>query len=116
MSLPSLLSLGESHGVSVSLVVMLVKATLILIAALGITLAMQRASAGEGHLVWFVTLGALMLIPALTAWGPLRLEILSATVATSGLAAPAVDHPAPAPIAATPAPSVSAPVAEESAP
>jgi len=65
MSLPSLLSLGESHGVSVSLVVMLVKVTLILIAALGITLAMQRASAGARHLVWLVTLGALMLIPAL---------------------------------------------------
>src|SRR3954447_18266093 len=78
MSLSSLLSFGESHGWSVSLAVMLIKATLILIAALGITLAMQRASAGARHLVWLVTLGALVLIPALTAWGPLRLEILPA--------------------------------------
>ena len=48
------------------------------LAALGITLAMQRASAGARHLVWLVTLGALLLVPALTAWGPLRLAILPA--------------------------------------
>ena len=87
-SLPSLLSLGAAHSWNVSLVLLLIKATLILIAALGITLAMQRASAGARHLVWLVTLGALVLIPALTAWGPLRLEILPA-VQTAAVAAPA---------------------------
>ena len=84
MSLSALLSLGTAHSWNVSLVLLLLKATLILIAALGITFAMQRASAGARHLVWLVTLGALALIPALTAWAPLRLEILPAT--TSSLA------------------------------
>ncbi|MEO6527265.1 MAG: M56 family metallopeptidase [Gemmatimonadaceae bacterium] len=83
-SLPSLLSLGTAHSWNVSLVLLLLKATLILIAALGITLAMQRASAGARHLVWLVTLGALVLIPALTAWGPLRLEILPARDGIAG--------------------------------
>ncbi|HEV7990179.1 MAG TPA: M56 family metallopeptidase, partial [Gemmatimonadaceae bacterium] len=118
MSLPSLLSLGESHGWSVSLIVMLVKATLILITALGITLAMQRASAGARHLVWLVTLGALMLVPALTAWGPLRLEILPAAASSAVDAAPApVATIAPPTISAAPTTAdrsiVSAPVADE---
>ncbi|MEO8563986.1 MAG: M56 family metallopeptidase [bacterium] len=104
MSLSSLLSLGESHGWSVSLVVMLIKATLILVAALGITFAMQRASAGARHLVWLVTLGALMLIPALTAWGPLRLEILPALASSAAPASPrTVDQPSQSAIAAGPA-------------
>jgi beta-lactamase regulating signal transducer with metallopeptidase domain/HEAT repeat protein len=70
-------------------VLLLIKATTILLAALGITYAMQRASAGARHLVWLVTLGALLLIPALTAWGPLRLEILPATVMAAASATPA---------------------------
>ena len=119
MSLLSpLLSVGESHGWSVPLVVMLLKATLILLAALGITLAMQRASAGARHLVWLVTLGALMLIPALTAWGPLRLEILPATSSTTTHAgATTADAPlattegaaTASAVAAVPAPTPTAP-------
>jgi beta-lactamase regulating signal transducer with metallopeptidase domain/HEAT repeat protein len=68
--------------------VFLVKATLILLAALGITRAMQRSSAGARHLVWLVALGALLLVPALTAWSPLRLAILPAapSVVPSGTA------------------------------
>jgi beta-lactamase regulating signal transducer with metallopeptidase domain/HEAT repeat protein len=61
-----------------SLLLLLAKATIILLAALGITMAMQRASAGARHLVWLVTLGTLLVMPALTAWGPLRLRILPA--------------------------------------
>jgi beta-lactamase regulating signal transducer with metallopeptidase domain len=83
MNLASLLTLGATQSWNVSLILLLVKATLILIAALGITLAMQRTSAGARHLVWLVTLGALVLIPALTAWGPLRLEILPAASVTT---------------------------------
>ena len=75
MNLASLLA-SSGQSLNVPLVLLLIKATTILLAALGITLAMQRASAGSRHLVWLVTLGALLLIPALTAWGPLRLEIL----------------------------------------
>lgn len=56
----------------------LAKATIILIGALLATLAMQRASAGARHLVWLVTLGTLLLVPVLTAWGPIRLAVLPA--------------------------------------
>ncbi|MBA3342967.1 MAG: hypothetical protein H0T48_14190 [Gemmatimonadaceae bacterium] len=66
---------------NVSMVILLAKATVILLAALGITLAMRRASAGARHLVWLVTLGALLLVPALSAWAPLRLEVLPPVVA-----------------------------------
>jgi beta-lactamase regulating signal transducer with metallopeptidase domain len=68
---------------TMSLLVMLAKATVILVAALGITLAMQRASAGARHLVWLVALGALLLVPALTAWAPLPLRILPAAQPTT---------------------------------
>ena len=88
MNLASLLASG-SQSLDVPLVLLLIKATTILLAALGITYAMQRASAGARHLVWLVTLGALLLIPALTAWGPLRLEILPATDTASAPVTPA---------------------------
>jgi beta-lactamase regulating signal transducer with metallopeptidase domain/HEAT repeat protein len=88
MNLASLLASG-GQSLNVPLVLLLIKATTILLAALGITLAMQRTSAGARHLVWLVTLGALLLIPALTAWGPVRLEILPATEAASAPAMPA---------------------------
>ena len=89
MNLASLLASG-GQSLNVPLVLLLIKATTILLAALGITLAMQRASAGARHLVWLVTLGALLLIPALTAWGPLRLEILPAAESASVPAVPAI--------------------------
>jgi beta-lactamase regulating signal transducer with metallopeptidase domain/HEAT repeat protein len=93
MNLASLLASG-GQSLNVPLVLLLIKATTILLAALGITLAMQRASAGARHLVWLVTLGALLLIPALTAWGPLRLEILPARESASAPTAPAPMAPA----------------------
>jgi beta-lactamase regulating signal transducer with metallopeptidase domain/HEAT repeat protein len=63
-------------GWNASMLMLLAKATLILVAALAITVAMQRASAGSRHLVWLITLGALLLVPALATFTPLRLEIL----------------------------------------
>ncbi|HJP59929.1 MAG TPA: hypothetical protein VJ865_08010, partial [Gemmatimonadaceae bacterium] len=72
----NILSGFEFSGTSVSMLMLLVKATLILVVALGITLSMQRASAGSRHLVWLVTLSTLLLVPALTAWAPIRLRIL----------------------------------------
>lgn len=65
-------------GWNTSMVMLLAKATFILVAALGITVSMQRASAGARHLVWLITLGALLLVPALATFTPLRLEILPA--------------------------------------
>ena len=75
-----LTSIGSSLGVpaawNVSMLVLLIKATLILVAALGVTLAMQRTSAGARHLVWLVALGTLLVVPAVSAWAPFRLAIL----------------------------------------
>jgi len=73
--------LGALPGWNLSLLLLLAKATIILIAALGITLAMQKASATARHLVWLVSLGTLLLVPFLTAWSPLRLAILPAQLA-----------------------------------
>ena len=77
-------------GWNLSLLVLLAKATLILIAALGTTLAMQRSSAGARHLVWLATLGMLLLVPALTAWGPFHVGILPPAASTSTTAGPGI--------------------------
>jgi beta-lactamase regulating signal transducer with metallopeptidase domain len=60
------------------LAVLIAKTTIILVAALAITRQMHRASAGARHLVWLVTLGTLLFVPALTAWAPLAIRILPA--------------------------------------
>ena len=113
MNLDSLLASAAVQSWNLPLVLLLIKATTILVAALGITLAMQRASAGARHLVWLVTLGALLLIPALTAWAPLRLEVLPAPSAAAASVGPnTAPAPATAPVARTDA-SVS--LAERSA-
>lgn len=79
--------LGSLASAHVSLLIMLLKATIILIVALGVTLSMQRASAGARHLVWLVTLAMLLLlVPALSTWAPLPLRTLPAT--RSALIAP----------------------------
>ena len=67
MSNALLSGISALPGWNISLFMMLAKATIILFAAIGITIAMQRASAGARHLVWLVTLGVLLLVPALTA-------------------------------------------------
>jgi beta-lactamase regulating signal transducer with metallopeptidase domain len=74
---------------TISMLMLLAKATMILLAALGITQSMQRASAGARHLVWLVTLATLLLVPALTAWAPIPLRILPATSAATPVSAPA---------------------------
>jgi beta-lactamase regulating signal transducer with metallopeptidase domain/HEAT repeat protein len=114
---PTALSWAGAHMLSnLTLVVFLVKATIILVAALGITRLMQRSSAGARHLVWLVALGALLLVPALTAWSPLRVAILPAASAldvgapTNALLEPelAPRTAAPSPLALALAPSPSA--------
>ncbi|HEX9382807.1 MAG TPA: M56 family metallopeptidase [Gemmatimonadaceae bacterium] len=80
--------LGGLTGSSISMVMLLAKATLILLVALGITLSMQRASAGARHLVWLVTLAALLLVPALTAWAPIPIRVLPAKVKSESAVAP----------------------------
>jgi len=77
-------------GSSISMLMLLAKATLILVAALGITMSMQKASAGARHLVWLVTLATLLLVPALTAWAPIPLRILPATAENNSNPAPSL--------------------------
>jgi beta-lactamase regulating signal transducer with metallopeptidase domain/HEAT repeat protein len=73
-----------------SMLMLLAKATLILLTALGITVLMQRASAGARHLVWLVTLGTLLVVPAIARWAPLRLEVLPSVEAPARAEAPSV--------------------------
>lgn len=65
-------------GSNLSMILLLVKATFILLLALAMTIVMQRASAGARHLVWLVTVAALLCVPALTAWAPLQVRVLPA--------------------------------------
>jgi beta-lactamase regulating signal transducer with metallopeptidase domain/HEAT repeat protein len=81
-------SLGGLTSSNVSMLMLLVKATIILLVALGITLSMQRASAGARHLVWLVTVAALLLVPALTAWAPIPVRLLPAELSSTPAAAP----------------------------
>jgi beta-lactamase regulating signal transducer with metallopeptidase domain len=68
--------LVSASPAALPMLVALVKVTGILLAALGVSRAMSRASAGGRHLVWFVALGAAVLVPALTVWGPLPVRLL----------------------------------------
>jgi hypothetical protein len=71
-------AVSDFTGSNVSMMLLLAKATIILLVALGITVVMQRASAGARHLVWLVTVAALLFVPALTAWAPLQVRVLPA--------------------------------------
>jgi beta-lactamase regulating signal transducer with metallopeptidase domain len=104
-------------GPSVSMIMLLVKATLILLVAVGITLGMQqRASAGARHLVWLVTLAALLLVPGLTAWGPISLRVLPAR-ATAPVATPTTGRTPTVSVDRAPNPnSVTPPILTETAP
>ena len=76
MMATSISDLVSDSPAALSMLVVLVKVTGILLAALGVSRAMARASAGGRHLVWFVALGAAVLVPALTVWGPLPVRLL----------------------------------------
>lgn len=119
--MPAIFS-GEPTAAGLSVLMILAKATVILLAALGVTRLLERSSAVSRHLVWFVSLGALLLVPALAMWSPLRLAILPQEAAPASVSAPVGSGPrdlapaaefAPAgrgPITATPAPRVEATV------
>lgn len=108
---------GLTAVLSSPVLVLLIKATVILLAALGITVAMQRRSAGARHLVWLVALGTLLVVPAIAVWAPLRLAVLPAESALRAASAAAV-HPTATPAAAPAidAPSEAAPGPAEAAP
>ncbi|MGN6391965.1 MAG: HEAT repeat domain-containing protein [Gemmatimonadales bacterium] len=58
--------------------VLLIKATCLLLIALAASLLLQRASAGSRHLVWLVTVVGLLALPVMSAWAPLQLAVLPA--------------------------------------
>jgi beta-lactamase regulating signal transducer with metallopeptidase domain/HEAT repeat protein len=95
-------------GWNTSMLVLLAKATVILFAAIAMTFIMKRGSAGARHLVWLVTLGGLLLIPALTAWTPISVPVLPAenSVAPAAPAVTSFEKTVSSPVA----PSVSNPV------
>src|SRR5690348_13055003 len=68
---------------------LLVKATCILVVALAASLLLRRASAGARHLVWLTALAGLLALPVLTAWGPLHVHVLPRSVAAGASAADA---------------------------
>ena len=76
-----------------ALIVWLLKATLILVAALTATSLLRRASAGTRHLVWLGTLAGILLLPALSFVTPVRWGVLpsSLTQAIAVTASPSRD-------------------------
>ena len=89
-------SFATLAGPSTLTLMLLLKATIILLAALGITLMMQqRFSAGARHVVWLVTVAALLLVPALTLWAPIQLRILPAATASESPSATEAPTPTP---------------------
>ncbi len=93
MTSTTMMQLGLTHIGANSLWILVAKATIILVAAIGVTLAMQRASAGARHLVWLVTLGSLLLVPIVGAWAPLRIALLPAAEQSATAAQPAAASP-----------------------
>jgi beta-lactamase regulating signal transducer with metallopeptidase domain len=61
---------------SMPLLISLIKATALLVLALGITLALRRSPAGARYVVWLATLVALLLVPVVNVWAPLPLAVL----------------------------------------
>src|SRR5678816_312441 len=107
---------GETTTSGLSVLMILAKATVVLLAALGVTRAMERGSAVSRHLVWFVSLGALLLIPLLASWSPIRLAILPSDAAAPSFGAPtsagpaAVNLPAVTPMGAPAIPAPGGPI------
>jgi len=108
---------GETASAGLSVLLILIKATIVLLAALAVTRAMERGSAVSRHLVWFVALGAVLLIPALASWSPLRLAILPPVDVPSEMMVPSPSRPT---VSVEPAPSigpsVSTPLTERTSP
>lgn len=80
----------------------LLKATALLILALGTTSLLRRASAGTRHIVWLSTLAGIVALPVVSAWAPLRLAIVPARLM------PALPRVVPAATPISPAPTPSA--------
>jgi beta-lactamase regulating signal transducer with metallopeptidase domain/HEAT repeat protein len=93
------LAFFEPNATTLATALTLLKLTLVLVAALAVTLAMRRAPAGARHLVWLVSLAAVLVIPAVAIWAPVPIRVLPSVEAT----------PSPASLAATLTPLSSTP-------
>ena len=63
---------------ALSMLLVLLKATCVLLIALAVTVALARASAGSRHLVWLTAMAGLLALPLLARWGPIPLRVLPA--------------------------------------
>ncbi len=82
-------SLALTHALPTVLV--LLKATAILIAALLLTLALQRSSASARHQVWLVALAGLLALPAIATFAPVGFKVLPAVVTAENTAGSRTD-------------------------
>lgn len=62
---------------------LLVKVTLLLLAAIVISVALRGAAAGVRHLLWATTIAALLVMPALSAVSPVKMQVLPSSLAAA---------------------------------
>jgi beta-lactamase regulating signal transducer with metallopeptidase domain len=60
------------------MLLLVLKATTILVLAVVIAAGLRRASAGTRHLIWLVAIGAVLMLPVLAGWTPIDVRILPA--------------------------------------
>src|SRR6185369_16398780 len=63
-----------------ALILVLAKATAVLVAAYVAATSLRKSAAGTRHLVWVAALGAVIALPLLARFAPLRLEVLPTRV------------------------------------
>ncbi|MBK6496431.1 MAG: HEAT repeat domain-containing protein [Gemmatimonadetes bacterium] len=85
MTLTSLLGIGTPSGPTLLLVL---KATTILLVTVMLAGALHKAAAGVRHLVWLVAIAAVLLLPALSRWMPLDLPVLPAAASVATVTPP----------------------------
>jgi len=69
-------TLSGPAGPNIPMAMLLAKATIILLLALGMTVLMQRTSAGARHLVWLVTVAALLFVLSLDRQNAINFQLL----------------------------------------
>ncbi|MEP7345507.1 MAG: M56 family metallopeptidase, partial [Gemmatimonadaceae bacterium] len=109
----SLANFFAGSGVpSASTLLLLAKATFLLVAALVGTAALRKSSAGMRHLVWVITLASLVVLPAVAARLPLRLAVLPASFGENAFLRTPDSGMTKTPAVANGAASISAPTGE----
>lgn len=86
MDFATFLSSGSVSTPLESTLLLVLKATTILLLAVAIAAGLRRASAGTRHLIWLVAIGAVLVLPALAGWTPIDLRILPAAASASPVA------------------------------